>query len=139
MNTTMRAAAIAVALAAATTFTAGAAFAETLTYKAELKGSSEVPPTPSVGGGTAVVTYDTVTKNLTWNVNYTGLTGPATAAYFFNPATATVTVPLSGAPAGEATLTDAQAADLAAGSMYLDIQTAAYPNGEIRGQVTKAN
>ena len=52
MNTTMRAAAIAVALAAATTFTAGAAFAETLTYKAELKGSSEVPPSPSVGGGT---------------------------------------------------------------------------------------
>ena len=143
MNTTMRATAIAVALATATTFTAGAAFAETVTYKADLKGSSEVPPTSSVGVGTAALSYDTATKELTWTVTYTGLSGPATAAHFDNPATvsdkAPVTVPPSGAPGspGKATLTDAQAADLAAGRMYLSIQTAAYPNGEVRGQVTK--
>ena len=129
--------------AAAATFTAGAAFAETVTYKAELKGSSEVPPNPSVGGGTAVLTYDASTKKLTWNVNYAGLTGPATGVHFDNPATATakaaVTGPSSGAPSspGEATLTDAQAANLAAGRMYLDIYTVAYPNGEVRGLVTK--
>ena len=38
---------------------------------------------------------------------------------------------------GSATLTDAQAADLAAGRYYINIHTAANPGGEIRGQVTK--
>jgi len=52
-----------------------------------------------------------------------------------------VKVPIPGAtssPAeGSATLTDAQAADLAAGKYYINIHTAANPGGEIRGQVTK--
>ena len=38
---------------------------------------------------------------------------------------------------GEATLTDAQAADLQAGKYYFNIHTAANKGGEIRGQVTK--
>ena len=38
---------------------------------------------------------------------------------------------------GEATLTDAQAADLVAGKYYINIHTAANPGGEIRGQVVK--
>ena len=36
---------------------------------------------------------------------------------------------------GSATLTDAQAADLMAGRWYVNIHTAANPNGEIRGQL----
>jgi len=124
---------------------ASSAFAETVTYKAALKAASEVPPTTSMGTGTADVTFDTVSKKLTFTITYSGLTGPATAAHFHNPAAATenapATVPLSGALAspvkGEATLTDAQAADLAAGKMYFNIHTAANPGGEIRGQVTK--
>jgi hypothetical protein len=38
---------------------------------------------------------------------------------------------------GSATLTDAQASDLLAGKLYVNIHTAANPGGEIRGQVTK--
>jgi CHRD domain len=38
---------------------------------------------------------------------------------------------------GSATLTDAQAADLTAGRLYVNVHTAANPGGEIRGQVTK--
>jgi len=38
---------------------------------------------------------------------------------------------------GEATLTDAQAADLQSGKWYFNIHTAAHPGGEIRGQVMK--
>ena len=137
--------ALAVATAAALTLVSASAFAETVTYKAALKSSTEVPPTTSMGTGTVDATYDTVTKKITFTVTYSGLTGPATAAHFHNPATVTenapATVPLSGALAspikGEATLTDAQAADLAAGKMYFNIHTAANPGGEIRGQVTK--
>jgi hypothetical protein len=38
---------------------------------------------------------------------------------------------------GTATLTDAQAADLAAGKWYFNVHTEANKGGEIRGQVTK--
>ena len=39
---------------------------------------------------------------------------------------------------GSATLTDAQAKDLADGMMYFNIHTAANKAGEIRGQMEKA-
>src|ERR1700723_260489 len=110
-------------------------------YKAALDGKSENPPTTSTGTGTADIDYDAATKKLT----YTGLSGPATAAHFHGPAevgkNAGVEVAIPGAtssPAeGSATLTDAQAADLAAGKLYVNVHTAANPGGEIRGQVTK--
>jgi hypothetical protein len=38
---------------------------------------------------------------------------------------------------GSATLTDAQAADLAGGKLYVNVHTAANKGGEIRGQVVK--
>jgi hypothetical protein len=91
------------------------------------------------------VTYDTTSKQVTWRINYSGLSGPPTAAHFHGPAqpgtNAGVAVPIPN-PAtspvqGSATLTDAQAADLLAGRYYINIHTAATPAGEIRGQVTK--
>jgi hypothetical protein len=121
------------------------ALAETVKMKADLKGSTEVPPTESKGTGTAAVTYDSADKKLTWTVTYSGLSGPATAAHFHGPAepgkNAGVAVPIpnqaSSPVNGSATLTDAQAADLMAGKYYVNVHTAANPNGEIRGQVTK--
>ncbi len=118
--------------------------AEKMAMKLNLNSASEVPPNDSAGKGTADVTYDTVSKLLSWKVTYSGLTGPATMAHFHAPAevgkNAGVVVPLkdiaSGAE-GSATLTDAQAADLMAGKMYMNIHTAAHPGGEIRAQVVK--
>jgi hypothetical protein len=114
-----------------------------MTYHLTLSGANEVPPTTSKGTGTADITYDTVSKVLTWNVTYNGLTGPATASHFHSPAAAGanagVTVPLTGdltSPIkGQATLTDALAKDLLSGMMYYNIHTAANPGGEIRAQV----
>jgi hypothetical protein len=122
-----------------------AAFAEMVTYKADLKASTEVPANDSKGSGTLTATYDTATKKLAYTATYQGLTGPATAAHFHGPAAAGtnagVVVPvkdMTPSPLkGEATLTDAQAADLAAGKWYFNIHTAANKGGEIRGQVTK--
>ncbi len=121
------------------------ALAEAVKLKADLKGSAEVPPTESKGTGTAAVTFDTADKKLTWTVTYSGLTGPATAAHFHGPAEAgknagvAVPIPNQGTSPvnGSATLTDAQAADLMAGRYYINVHTAANPDGEIRGQVTK--
>ena len=114
-------------------------------YKADLKASSEVPPNDSKGSGTLNATYDTATKKLTYTASYKDLTGPVTAAHFHGPADAKtnagIVVPVKGAMTspmkGEATLTDAQAADLASGKWYFNIHTAAHKGGEIRGQVMK--
>jgi len=122
-----------------------AALADMVKYKADLKASSEVPAVDSKGSGTLEATYDTASKKLTYTVNYKDLSGPATAAHFHGPADAKanagVVVPVSGAVTspikGEATLTDAQAADLAAGKLYFNVHTAANKGGEIRGQVMK--
>jgi len=122
--------------------TAGAS-AQSVTYKAELKGSQEVPATDTKGTGTAKLSYDKATKTLKWTVTYSGLSGPATAAHIHGPAEPGKNAPVAiGFPKadspieGSATLTDAQAADLAAGKFYINVHTAANKGGEIRGQLT---
>jgi len=122
-----------------------AAFAATETFTADLKAASEVPANDSKGSGMLNATYDTASKKLTYTVTYKDLSGPAAAAHFHGPADAKtnagVVVPVKeitpGTLKGEATLTDAQAADLQAGKWYFNIHTAANKGGEIRGQVMK--
>jgi hypothetical protein len=121
------------------------AMAETVQFHADLSAKSETPPTDSSGKGSADVTYDSAAKKLTWRIDYSGLTGPATAAHFHGPAEtgkpAGVAVPITGdlsSPlAGSATITDAQAQDLMDGKYYINLHTGAHKDGEIRGQVTK--
>ncbi len=115
------------------------AFAQTTTFKADLKGASEVPPTTSQGVGNLSATYDTASKKLTWRGSVSGLSGNATAAHFHGPAdpgkNAGVLVPAMGVSSG--TLTDEQAKAFMAGQIYFNVHTAANPNGEVRGQVVK--
>jgi hypothetical protein len=123
---------------------ASPSYAETVQFKAELKGSAEVPPNQTTGSGTVTATYDTSTKQLAWDGSYSGLTGPATAAHFHGPAepgkNAGVAVPIAPATSplhGSGTLTDAQASDLMAGSWYVNIHTEGNKGGELRGQLMK--
>lgn len=133
-----------VALAVASFALAAPASAEKMTMKVNLTSAAEVPANDSPGKGTADVTYDTASKMLTWKVTYSGLSGPATMAHFHGPAepgkNAPVVIPFKDAASGasgSATLTNAQAADLMAGKLYINVHTAKNPGGEIRGQVTK--
>jgi len=110
-----------------------------------MTGAQETPANDSKGTGTVDATYDAATKTLTWTVTYSGLTGPAAAAHFHGPAKVGVkaapVVPITGdlkSPIkGSATLTDQQAKDLDAGLLYFNIHSAKFPDGEIRGQLTK--
>ena len=119
------------------------AAATTRSFSATMTGGQEVPPTTSPGSGTASATLDP-DGTLHWTVSYQNLSGPATAAHFHGPATpgmnAGVAVNIGGtSPAnpmqGSAHLNTTQIADLVAGRWYVNVHTAANPNGEIRGQV----
>lgn len=120
----------------------GVAAAAEMAMKTELSAAQAVPANDSKGMGTADLTYDDATKMLTWKVEFSDLTGPATAAHFHGPAkegeSAGVAIPIAGTESpmeGSATLTDEQAQQLADGLLYINVHTEANPKGEIRGQV----
>jgi CHRD domain-containing protein len=116
-----------------------------MTWKAHLTGKDEVPPNASTGMGDATVTLNTATNELTWDVTFSGLTGPALAAHIHGPAApganAGVVVAFDPpkAPAGEIkgsnVIIASQVADLKAGKWYINVHTAANKGGEIRGQL----
>jgi CHRD domain-containing protein len=122
------------------------AMAATMSFKVNLNGAQQVPPVQTGATGTADLTYDPGTRMLTWNVTYSGLSGPATMAHVHGPAAqgkngppviwlsekgAAVGNPIK----GEATLTPEQAQQMMAGDWYINVHTQANPGGEIRGQV----
>lgn len=125
---------------------ASPSMAAMVNLKADLKASNEVPPGSGAGAGSVTATYDTATKTLSWKGTYSGLSGNPTAAHFHTGEAGKnggVAVPIfAGAAAktpfeGKATLTDAQAADLMAGRLYVNIHTEANKAGEVRGQLVK--
>ena len=142
-STLLRSTLAALACAGALAF-ASPSMAAMVNMKADLKGSNEVPAVDSKGTGSVTVTYDTASKKLSWKGSVSGLSGPATAAHFHageSGKNGAVVVPITGADKGsfegEATLTDAQAADMQAGKWYVNIHTADNKGGEVRGQLMK--
>ena len=112
-------------------------------FKATLTGAQEAPnPNASTATGDATLTFNTTTKIFTLTVTHS-ITAP-TNGHIHKGAIgvgggvifpfATFTSPISyTSPALDA----AQEADLNANLYYVNIHTAAYPGGEIRGQLIK--
>ncbi len=126
-----------------------------------LKPVNEVPTVVnSTGSGNEIsggITFDTTTSTLTFAIGYgssagfTNLTGAATGLHIHGPAPAGVATGVlfdlapvhfpAATPAnggiifGSVLYSPAQATDLLAGLNYVNIHTATYPGGEIRGQL----
>jgi hypothetical protein len=122
---------------------ASPALAQNVNFKATLSGTEEVPPVQTGGKGELTATFDQGSKRLTWKGNYSGLSGPATAAHFHaaekgkNGGVAVPISPSASPMEGSATLNDQQAADLLAGRWYVNVHTEANKAGELRGQMTR--
>jgi hypothetical protein len=117
-----------------------------VSFKVSLTGAQQVPPVTTNATGTADLTYDASSRVLTWNVSYSGLSGPATMAHIHGPAAVGKNAPpviflsekgaaVANPIKGQATLTPEQAQQMMAGDWYINIHTQAHADGEIRGQV----
>lgn len=144
-NPFLRSVLTACVFAAALSFGA-ASTAGAMDLKADLKASNEVPPNDSKGTGSVALTYDESSRKLSWKGDFKDLSGPPTAAHFHAGEAGKnggIVVPIfAGATAkspfeGQATLTEAQATDLMAGKLYVNVHTDQHKAGEIRGQVMK--
>jgi hypothetical protein len=109
-----------------------------------INGAQETPPNASTALGNGILTYDTATKTLCYYISFAGLTGGAEiAAHIHGPAA-------PGAPAGiilglplgagkTACVVNPAApfdkADLLKNLYYVNIHSAGFPAGEIRGQI----
>lgn len=102
--------------------------------------------TGSPGLGTAALTLDTATNQLSWDITWSGLLSAPGAMHLHGPAlpnqNAGLQVGLSVAsqPAtGNTILNPGQVTDLLAGLWYLNLHTAGFPGGELRGQAFVVN
>ena len=124
---------------------AGPADAELHTLEALIDGGQEVPPSGSPATGFGFVTFDDVTGDLSWDISWSALTGPATAMHFHGPAPAGANAGvqvnvgaisgLTSPSIGSTNIVAGQAADLLSNLWYINIHSAQFPGGEIRGQV----
>lgn len=121
---------------------ADAAQSHLFTLTTRLEGAAVNPPTPSAATGQFDALYDASMSILRWKASWSGLSGPITGVQFHS-----ADIGQNGPPAmiwpgpfgpvyeGRAMLTPQQAQDLLAGRWYINVFTATYPAGEVRGQV----
>jgi hypothetical protein len=107
---------------------------------ATLNGGNEVSPNPSINIGTTVVNVEPGTGVLTWSTTSTVPTAAVTGHHIHQAAAGVngaVVVNFGGAYSGSVTIATALAAQIATQprNFYVNLHTAPFPGGEIRGQL----
>lgn len=124
-----------------------AAVAAAKPYLADLSGANEVPPADPDGRGTAAVTIDVATGEICVDMRVSNIT-TAVAAHIHRGAAGVngpVVVPLTAPNTTSAQCVTASPVPLAAeiaanpGGFYVNVHTADYPNGAIRGQLSASS
>ncbi|MCH4091971.1 CHRD domain-containing protein [Acetobacter sp.] len=90
-------------------------------------------------------TLDAKTHELTYSIQWSGLSGPVNAAHFHGPANfdqdagvvALIDGPYTSPLKGKVKLDGKQIEALEAGKVYVNLHTAEHPNGEARAQLIK--
>lgn len=116
---------------------------ELATFSAQLRGRHAVPPNASAGQGRLVAVLNRNTGLLRWKLSFSGLSGPVQGAAFHSPGMDGEIAPavlrmgrtVLSPSEGRAILTPRQRANLLAGQWYVNLPTARYPDGELRGQL----
>ena len=111
-------------------------------FTAALNGASEVPTNASLATGSATMLLNENQGKFNISVNYSGIT--PTAAHIHKgaegvsgPAIFPFEITESPLVLTNVTLTPAQETDLKNGLYYINIHSAEYPDGEIRGQLVE--
>ena len=110
-----------------------------LAFKADLNGTNEVPSTTTSATGSATFVLDSLSDQLAYRWSSANMT--PTAVHIHSGAvgiTGSVVVPLDITGSGSVTLTALQAASLLMNGYYINVHSADFPNGEIRGQINPA-
>jgi len=112
-----------------------------LCFVASLSGAEEVPSHATSATGSGTVVFNPNTLGITYQVHHT--VSGATASHIHEapagvngPVIVPFTLVGQGA-SGSAVLTQAQANDLLAGNLYMNVHSPTFPGGEIRGQIMK--
>jgi len=119
------------------------------TYAVVMTSQQQIPSgsarNTSTATGSATLAFDDVTKRLTGALTYAGLSGPPLAGDLHEAACGAVGVvdeTLASAAknpiAIDVVLDAKEEAALATNNLYVDLHTALYPDGEIRGQILAA-
>ncbi|MBC8029291.1 MAG: TIGR03118 family protein [Pyrinomonadaceae bacterium] len=110
-------------------------------YIARLNGAQAVPPTGSPATGVVILRQALNHPNISVSLYLSGLTSAQTEAHIHGPATAgsnaptIVTLPNGQFVDFQTALSNSQFLDLSRGSIYVDVHTTNFPNGEIRAQL----
>lgn len=117
------------------------------TLVATLKGSNEVPAGDPNGSGSASITLDAASGQVCWTINVANI-APATASHIHQGGAGTAgqvligldTNGFTGSTTGCVTADTAKVASVLAnpGGFYVNVHTADYPGGAVRGQLGAA-
>ncbi|HVS19960.1 MAG TPA: CHRD domain-containing protein [Planctomycetota bacterium] len=108
---------------------------------ASIDGAQEVPPVPTTATGTGHFALDTDANTLTFDLTYNDLSSGESAAHIHGPAAiganagVKFTLPLGSKKVGVWNYPQSDEADILAGLMYVNVHTANFPGGEVRGQI----